>query len=343
MASDNSANPQIPKGLTMEELCGLMENAAKQVRLNLPANIELDEKVFIASKFTQVKQRFIATKRAKNAVVGIIPKIDVDSTSDSFVFMVHDTTNTTDQVADGVALALAVTSGIEGIVQYRADFRVLDQELRASAVSGCPVQGSGVQQAALNLAERIDKMAAVGDGTRLGLFNAKNTTIYDIPADGIGSSALWSAKTPALRIRDVTKVIQKLESESKGTFHATDVWLPGAHLADLRLTVNPDYHGKSNMDVLQDMFPDVKFHSTQGFTADTPVTVTTTTGSLSHRIVAADLSSDENVAHPVGMEPCVMNTTHADNATVFHCKCRCGGAVVRQLKSVCIGIVSGGI
>jgi len=329
------------KDVTHMEPKKIYVDVAEKMNLNLPKNVKLDNTtLFTAAELTQVEQKFIAAKRPV-FVSSVIPVQSADEGADTYSFTVYSMNNASDQTADGVSLtasALTGTNQTEVIVQYRDQFQVLDQEIRQSVMTGRPVEGQGVVQAKFNLVERLDKMALVGDGTRLGLLNAAGTSTYTIPADGSGSSALWSTKTAALMIRDMAGVCEQLKTSSNGNYTATHLFIGSARLATIRQTVHSDYTAKSILDVFQTMYPGVQLVEVlENYMHTTPVTVTATAGKLSQRLVAADLSNSENVARVVALEPAVTQVNNIDNSTKYEVKVRMGGTIVRQLTAVCIG------
>jgi len=336
------------KDVTHMEPKKIYVDVAEKMNLNLPKNVKLDNTtLFTAAELTQVEQKFIAAKRPV-FVSSVIPTQTADEGADTYSFTVYSMNNASDQTADGVSLtasALTGTNQTEVIVQYRDQFQVLDQEIRQSVMTGRPVEGQGVVQAKFNLVERLDKMALVGDGTRLGLLNAASVTGYVIPADGSGTSALWSTKTAALMIRDMAGTIEALKTGSNGNYTATHLFIGSARLATLRQTVHSDYTAKSILNVFAEMYPSVQIVEVlENYMHTTPVTVTATAGKLSQRLVAADLSNSENVARVVALEPAVTQVNNIDNSTKYEVKVRMGGTIVRQLTAVCIGLpASGGI
>lgn len=76
--------------------------------------------------------------------------------------------------------------------------------------------------------QKVDNVGAVGDTEwgLYGLLNQTTATIYTIPADGTGSSALWSTKTPALILRDLNGIVTNQVNLTKETFPPDTMVLP---------------------------------------------------------------------------------------------------------------------
>lgn len=83
--------------------------------------------------------------------------------------------------------------------------------------------------------EMIERVAFSGDTSKgfLGLVNQSSVTADTVPADGTGSSTLWSAKTPDQVLRDVNLALTGMWTGSLGTEIADTLLLPASRLADL--------------------------------------------------------------------------------------------------------------
>lgn len=76
--------------------------------------------------------------------------------------------------------------------------------------------------------EMIDTIAFYGDTTKnwTGLTNDANVTITNAPADGTGSSPLWSTKTANLQARDINLILAGIYTVSLTTEIADTLLLP---------------------------------------------------------------------------------------------------------------------
>jgi hypothetical protein len=76
--------------------------------------------------------------------------------------------------------------------------------------------------------EMIDRIAFFGDTTKgwTGLTNDPNVTITGAPADGTGSSALWSTKTANQMARDINLILSGVYTASLTTEIADTLLLP---------------------------------------------------------------------------------------------------------------------
>lgn len=127
-------------------------------------------------------------------------------------------------IYDKVALAQRIRSYSDNLP--RADVKVREervpvhgygiaygyskQELRASLVSGANLDQKKAAAARFGFELRVDIIGAGGNGEGLvGILNIPNANIYTVPADGTGSSPLWTAKTPDQILRDLNGVANK--------------------------------------------------------------------------------------------------------------------------------------
>lgn len=108
-------------------------------------------------------------------------------------------------------------------------------ELASAQVNGRPVDTQKVDGARLNWNMDADEMVYIGDtfvgGGVKGLTNLASVTPANVPADGTGSSALWTAKTPAQILRDVNAILNAAWEASAFAVVPTKLLLPPAQFA----------------------------------------------------------------------------------------------------------------
>lgn len=91
------------------------------------------------------------------------------------------------------------------------------QELRSSIMSGANLDTKKANAARYGFELRVELIGASGNGEGLvGLLNIPNANVYTVPADGTASSALWTAKTEDLILRDMNGVCNKSASLTNG-------------------------------------------------------------------------------------------------------------------------------
>lgn len=102
------------------------------------------------------------------------------------------------------------------------------KEVRAAKKTQSDLPSKKASAAREAIEQKLDHVIAVGDTEwgLLGLLNQTAATVYTIPADGTGSSALWSAKTPALILRDLNGIVTNAVNLTKEAFAPDTMVLP---------------------------------------------------------------------------------------------------------------------
>lgn len=142
--------------------------------------------------------------------------------------------------ATGTSPRVAVSGGavpgkIEGM-ENSYGYHV--RELRAASYAGVPLETMLAKVARRAHAELLQRTALFGreDLGLPGLLTHPNITIIDAPADGTGSSRLWSAKTVDQIIRDYGTLVRTVERVSFGMRKTTTVLVPRDELIRMSTT-----------------------------------------------------------------------------------------------------------
>ena len=110
---------------------------------------------------------------------------------------------------------------------YGIGYGYSNQEMRAAAFAGTPLDSEKALAARQGFELRVDMIGASGNGEGLyGLLNLPNANVYTVPADGTGSSALWTAKSAALILRDMNGLSGKSISLTNGIERPDTLVLP---------------------------------------------------------------------------------------------------------------------
>ncbi len=102
------------------------------------------------------------------------------------------------------------------------------QEVRAAAMAGKPLvsrKASAAKRGHLALENSIAWFGNTATGLP-GLITNANISTVVLPADGTGSSILWSTKTPDQIIRDINLMTRTVHGVSKGVEFANTLLLP---------------------------------------------------------------------------------------------------------------------
>jgi hypothetical protein len=118
--------------------------------------------------------------------------------------------------------------GIElAAIGYRYSLEEIGQ---AQMIPGTNLTSERAESARRAYEEFVDNVAFLGDYGKSwsGLINNASVTRTDAPADGTGSSRLWSAKTSDQQIRDVNDALSGVYTGSSTVEMADTVLLPNA-------------------------------------------------------------------------------------------------------------------
>ena len=119
------------------------------------------------------------------------------------------------------------------------------QEVRAAQMAGRPLEQRRANAARRAVMNKENSLAFFGDVASglSGWFDNANVPDVAMPADGTGSSALWTAKTPDQIIRDVNLLTRAIHTNSKGIESGNTLLLPLFHynlLFDTPRSANSD-------------------------------------------------------------------------------------------------------
>ncbi len=116
------------------------------------------------------------------------------------------------------------------------------KEIRSAKFAGKPLEQMRANAAKMGVMQKENQLAFLGETASglPGFLSNANIGTYTVPNDGTGSSKLWTAKTPALIIRDINGIVNKIFSDTKGIFTADTLLLPLAQYALISSTPRSD-------------------------------------------------------------------------------------------------------
>lgn len=126
------------------------------------------------------------------------------------------------------------------------------QELERSARMGRNLGSEKARAARIVAESKIYGMTIAGDANKVGmttgLINNASVPVATVPADGTGSSTLWSAKTPDLILRDINAILIAPTNATKETIIANTLLLPTSRM---QYIANQRIGSTSDMTILQ--------------------------------------------------------------------------------------------
>jgi hypothetical protein len=110
----------------------------------------------------------------------------------------------------------------------RVSFGYNVQEIRAAQMAGTNLDAMKAMAARRAIDEQMNALALKGSAEHnlIGLFNQANAQTYTVPADGTASSALWSAKTADLILRDMFGIVDQIPTNTSEVERPTRLLLP---------------------------------------------------------------------------------------------------------------------
>jgi hypothetical protein len=207
-------------------------------------NLDADEAIFFASELESVKAKAYDILYPEYKAQSLIPAGDgVDPAADTIVYEQYSEV--------GIAQLLASYANdvpradVRG-KQFRSPIKPLAasyaydlQEIRAAQMAGKPLVQKRANAARRAIDYKQNLIAFFGDtATGIpGLLTNQNIQEYVVPADGTGSSKLWSTKTPDQIIRDLNGMAAQIFSVTKGVHQADTLILPLASYTKISSTM----------------------------------------------------------------------------------------------------------
>ena len=133
------------------------------------------------------------------------------------------------------------------------------QEIRAAQRAGVAIDQKKAAAARRATEVVIDRVLALGDAANglTGLLNVPNALTYTVPADGTGSSALWTTKTPALIIRDMVGICEFIVTQTSEIEAPNMLLMPRPQYTLIRTTRFDSNSDKTILQWFQAQYPGV--------------------------------------------------------------------------------------
>ena len=195
--------------------------------------LDANESIFFARQLEYIRPKAYDVKRAKLSALEVMP-IDTSTNpgAEYITYRQYDSVgsakviaNYADDLPRADVTAKEFVSPVRGIGD---SYGYSVQEIRAAQFTGTDLNTK--RQAAARRAhdELINKLAWGGDPVSglPGLLSNANIPGYTIPADGTGTSKLFSTKTADQILRDLNGVANAVFTTSKGVHRPNELWIP---------------------------------------------------------------------------------------------------------------------
>jgi hypothetical protein len=224
-----------------------------------PLNLDANESVTFSRELEHIKSQTYDTKYKQLKAKQVIP---VDSSAPSGAKTITYRTFSKVGVAKIVSdyandFPRADAFGVEKSANVRSvgdSYGYSIQEIRESQMSGSRLDQRRAESARRASEQLVDNIAWNGDTDNglQGLINYPGINEYTVPADGTGSSKLWSTKTPDQIVRDITGMSTAVEDITNGMEVIDTLLLPIAQYNILKNTRMTDGNDKTIMTYLME-------------------------------------------------------------------------------------------
>lgn len=300
----------------------------------IPSHPHFDagENAYFARQLETIRARILEVQYGPLKSAGQIPmNVEADPGAETFTYRTEDMVGAAQLVADmaddGPTVDVKGEEVSSRIRSAKDKYIYTIQDVRGSRLSGRDLPMSKAKAARKAIAQLIDNVMLLGDGTPRylglrGLYNLASTNTKALTT-GAGGNTTWASKTADEILEDMFNMCDEISNDTKEAFECTDMHLPLAEFNRIaRTRLGPD----TSETVLG------YFMKTRA-AAGKPCRVESTS-KQSTKIVAYCRDSDvlEGVL-PIAFEQ--FAPQYAGAKIITECHGRTGGVVVYHPQAVC--------
>jgi hypothetical protein len=241
-------------------------DAADLLAIQNTGRLDANESVFFARQLEFVKSQTYDVKRVNLNALTLIPvSTAIPEGAATHTYRQYDTVGMAKIIsnyADDLPRADVVGKEFTSVIRTIANsYGYNTQEIRSAILAGTNLNARKATATARAQQELINRLAFSGDADHglPGLLNNTNIPEVTLLADGTGSSKTFASKSADKIVRDVTSLINKIITQSKGVHRATEVWMPIEQYALISTTQNSTASDVTILEFLQKNFPGVTF------------------------------------------------------------------------------------
>lgn len=302
------------------------ENEKRYLDATNKFNTDANESIFFARELEHIKSQTYDVKRPMLSAMDLIP-IDTSAGegAEYITYRQYDTVGMAKIIANYAndlpradVVAKEFSSPIRGIGN---SYGYSIQEIRAANMVGKSLDARKATAARRAQDEKANQIAWSGDAeyNLPGFLNNANIPTYTVPADGTGTSKLWSNKTPDQILRDMNAMCTAPSVTTKGVHKVNELWLPIQQYAYIAQTVRSTASDLTILEAFKRGNPDV--------TVRQVVELEGAGAGATNRMVALERSA-ENFQLQLPM-PFTQHSVQQDGLEfVVPCESRMGGVVV---------------
>lgn len=298
--------------------------------------LDANESIHFARQLEFVKSQAYDVKRPQLSALSLFPvDTSVPAGAEFHTYRQYDAvgmakviSNYADDLPRADVTAKEFTSPIRGVgISYGYSV----QEIRASAFAGTSLDAKKMRAAQRGHEMKINQLAWSGDTASgiPGFLTNANIPAYTVPADGTGSSKLWSTKTPDLILRDMNGIVNSVFTVTKGVHKPTELWIPQAQYALISSTARSATSDTTILEFFLNSNPFVQ--------RVVPVVELTGAGSGGTDLMVAAENMADNYQLVIPMAFMQHAPQQVNLEFTVPCESRCGGVVVEYPLAFAIG------
>lgn len=240
------------------------EAEAKYIENSSAGKFKEDDALFIAQELNYIRARALEVEHSPLNSFRVFPQdTDVPPGAETALTMVYDSVGMAKIVADygdDLPRAEAVATAIPSKVVTVADSYGYNYvELEHARLANVNLEARKALSARRGIDLKLNNIAWYGDAEAglTGFLGNANIANVVIPADGTGSSKLFSTKTPDQIIRDMNSLINEVNVNTNGVEMPDTVLLAPAVYDILESTPKSQYSDRTILEFLRGAHPEI--------------------------------------------------------------------------------------
>ena len=240
------------------------EAEARYIENSSAGKFKQDDALFIAQELNYIRARALEVEHSPLNSFRVFPQdTDVPAGAETALTLVYDTVGMAKIVADygddlprAEAVAMAIPSKVVTVADSYGYNYV---ELEHARMANVNLEARKALAARRGIDLKLNNIAWFGDSSHgiTGFLGNANIANVVIPADGTGSSKLFSTKTPDQIIRDMNSIINEISNNTNGV-EMPDTVLMAPEVYDLlESTPKSQYSDRTILEFLRGAHPEV--------------------------------------------------------------------------------------
>ena len=240
------------------------EAEAKYIENSSAGKFKQDDALFIAQELNYIRSRALEVEHSPLNSFRVFPQdTDVPAGAETALTLVYDTVGMAKIVADygddlprAEAVAMAIPSKVVTVADSYGYNYV---ELEHARMANVNLEARKALAARRGIDLKLNNIAWFGDASHgiTGFLGNANIANVVIPADGTGSSKLFSTKTPDQIIRDMNSLINEVNVNTNGVEMPDTVLMAPAVYDILESTPKSQYSDRTILEFLRGAHPEI--------------------------------------------------------------------------------------